>query len=118
MNFNEYDAKTEQTAVYPGQGTVFGLMYVGLGCAGEAGEAADKIKKVVRDFARSPTLPSVDLTPEHKDMIISELGDNLWYISRVSNELGFTLEYVAEKNVEKISRRKANGTIHGFGDDR
>ncbi len=55
------------------------------------------------------------------DYLISikkELGDVLWYLSTLSNNLGITLEDVALTNLKKIQKRHENGTINGEGDDR
>ncbi|MEZ4102976.1 MAG: MazG nucleotide pyrophosphohydrolase domain-containing protein [Candidatus Paceibacterota bacterium] len=47
-----------------------------------------------------------------------EIGDVLWYLSALSNDLGFTLEEVAEKNLEKLKSRQERGVVHGNGDNR
>lgn len=49
MQLNDYQHQTAVTARYPGQGTFIGLAYVMLGLNGEAGESAEKVKKLWRD---------------------------------------------------------------------
>lgn len=110
MDFNEYQEKTGTTAVYPGIGTVTGIMYCALGL-GEAGEVQGKVKKVLRDDG------SV-VTDEKRDAIKAELGDLLWYAAQISTELGFSLNDVAEGNIAKLADRAERGVLQGSGDTR
>ena len=87
-------------------------MYPTLGLAGESGEFAEKVKKVLRDHGGDYS------DPELKRAMIKELGDVLWYLTACSRELGVTLEHVANANVEKLLSRRARGQIQGNGDDR
>ena len=77
-----------------------------LGLASEAGEVADKVKKWIRDG-------TVD-----KAAISKELGDVLWYIAVLANDLGFPLSEVAKVNLDKLNKRQKDGTIKGSGDNR
>lgn len=117
-DFNSYQEFTKTTAKYPGAGTSneHALIYCTLGLAGESGEVADKIKKLIRDEGGFDRLK--DLEPKTRLELVKELGDILWYISRMSDELGFRLSEVAELNMAKLSSRKARGVIHGSGDNR
>ena len=47
MDLNQYQDKSRETARYPNLGN--NAIYPTLGLAGEAGEVADKVKKVIRD---------------------------------------------------------------------
>ena len=58
------------------------------------------------------------LTEERRQGLKKEIGDVLWYVAAMAYELGFTLEEVAESNVEKLTKRNVEGTISGDGDDR
>lgn len=111
MNLNEYQDRAAETAVYPGQNSIGGVIYTTLGLAGEAGETANKVKKVLRDA-------DGHLTDKAVEGIVEELGDCLWYIAMLSLELGFNLDTVAGYNVEKLQTRQYRGTLHGSGDDR
>lgn len=88
-----------------------GLLYCTLGLAGEAGEVAEKIKKVLRDSGGV-------VTPRALNKIILEGGDLLWYISQQMTELGVLLETVPQRNIRKVMSRKRRGKIHGNGDNR
>ncbi len=109
MNLNEYQIKARKTALYPNVGE--NPIYPTLGLTGEAGEVADKVKKVIRDHGGV-----FDQTT--KEAIMLELGDVLWYVSQLSSELGFDLEHVALSNLEKLTNRSIKGRISGEGDDR
>lgn len=109
MTFEEYAKKAHVSARYPDQGK--NIFYPTLGLTGEAGEVADKVKKVMRDDAGV-------LTPERREAIIKELGDVLWYCAALADELGTTLEDVARGNIAKLAARMEHNTVHGSGDDR
>jgi len=96
MNFEEYQAEAKQTALYPRR--LQNLEYPTLGLAGEAGEVANIVKKIQRDFGG-------EITEETRQKLKDELGDVLWYISACADELGLTLTEIAEFNVEKLSKR-------------
>lgn len=108
MTLNDYQKEALSTAVY-GSGSK--IIYPTLGLAGEAGEVADKVKKVLRDN-------NGKFDDWRKIQIAAEIGDVLWYIAALSDDLGFTLEDIAKLNIGKLSQRRANNTIHGEGDNR
>ena len=89
---------------------LIGVAYDGLGL-GEAGEVQGKIKKIIRDNGGL-------ITEAAKVEIAKELGDTLWYIASMCQNLGITLESVATGNIEKLQSRHARGTVHGSGDNR
>ena len=109
MEFNHYQKESRKTALYPDVGR--NKIYPTLGLVGEAGEVADKVKKILRDKKGL-------FDNESKDAIKFELGDVLWYISQLSSELGYELEDVANSNLKKLSDRKNRGKIEGSGDNR
>lgn len=109
MTFNEYQKLSRKTAIYPDIGNNF--VYPTLGLAGEAGEVAEKIKKVLRD-------KNGIVDEAVKEDIKKELGDVLWYVSQVATELGLSLGDVASLNIEKLYSRHKRGKIHGSGDNR
>lgn len=110
MNMNDYQQKARATVIYPAFGGA-GWVYPALGLAGEAGEIANKLKKVVRDT-------NGQVSAETKQALKEELGDALWYISQLAHELGFKLDEVAQANIDKLASRSERGKITGSGDQR
>lgn len=108
LTLNEYQDQAIKTAVY-GIGNT--IVYPTLGLAGEAGEVANKVKKVLRDN-------SGVFTDDIKKEIAKELGDAIWYCAALARDLGYTLEEVCEMNLEKLASRQARGVIGGSGDNR
>ena len=109
MNFNEYQQQARTTAVYPDIGDNY--IYPALGLCGEAGEVAEKIKKIIRDN-------NGIITYEKNIEIQKELGDVLWYVSNLASELGVDLNRIAQSNLDKLFTRKAENKLHGSGDNR
>jgi NTP pyrophosphatase (non-canonical NTP hydrolase) len=109
MTFDEYQRLARQTAIYPNVGS--NLWYPTLGLAGEAGEVAEKVKKLYRDNFG-------DLTPKRRESIAKELGDVLWYVANVAEELDYSLDLIAKGNLCKLKKRKKEGKLQGEGDDR
>lgn len=133
-----YQEVATKSAIYPGKGTPFGLMYVALGLA-EAGEVQNKVKKAFRDdgiinfeYNRAEASEHPDdiaartdahvtfqpLTPERRAAIIKELGGALWYISAVCDEINITLSEVALTNLDELCGRTERDTLRGDGDNR
>lgn len=119
MNANEYQRLTRETALYPGIGggtptpeqierlvKSIGLVYCSLALNGEAGEAAEVIKKYIRDGKYDP------------ESFKKELGDVAWYLARAAEEAGFTLSEIFEANIQKLKDRKNRGVVQGAGDNR
>lgn len=106
MNINDYQKWTLSTAVYPGAGEhgFNEICYLVLGLTSEAGEVAGKLKKIIRGDTVKP------------EVFLSECGDVLWYLARICDNLGITVEQLAEYNVSKLMERKATGTIKGSGE--
>ena len=108
MNFKEYQEVAITTAKYDNS---LKVIYPALGLCGEAGEVAEKVKKIYRD--KNGLFDSATITEIKK-----ELGDVLWYISQISNDLGINLEDVAQSNIDKLLSRKERNVINGNGDNR
>jgi NTP pyrophosphatase (non-canonical NTP hydrolase) len=106
MEFHDYQEFTRTTAIYPKEQA---LTYLALGLTSEAGEVAGKVKKLIRDSNESLTFM--------KDLV-SELGDVLWYVARLADEINVDLFHVAALNKDKLITRKERGTIGGSGDTR
>lgn len=112
--FTWYQEFTEETAVYPddhivgpsGTDVDTGLLYTALGLNGEAGEVAEKIKKDIRGDDEEP----LDIG--------DELGDVLWYLARLCDELDYDFDSVARRNASKLTDRKERDVLKGSGDER
>lgn len=109
MKLTEYQKAASETAIYPNAGR--NLEYPTLGLCGEAGEIANKVKKIQRDNKGV-------LTEEARQAISKELGDVLWYVARIASELGFLLDDIALSNIDKLYSRKERGVLGGSGDER
>lgn len=109
MTFGEYQKRSHKTAIYPGKDA--NAIYPVLGLAGEAGEVAEKMKKVLRDDGGT-------VSEEKKSEFEKELGDVLWYIAQIATELGLSLERIAAANLEKLFSRQERGKLSGSGDNR
>lgn len=108
MEFSDYQKQALETAVYPKQGD--NPVYPVLGLNGEAGEIAEKMKKIIRDNDGRLEGSREDLK--------AELGDVLWYLAVCSFEFGFELDEIARFNIDKLFDRKQRGVIKGDGDRR
>lgn len=108
MTINEYQNLALETAIYPKK---YKIIYPALGITGEAGECSDKIKKVIRDN-------NGEFTEEKKQEIAKEIGDVLWYCATLANDIGYSLDEIANLNIEKLQSRKVRNKINGSGDNR
>jgi NTP pyrophosphatase (non-canonical NTP hydrolase) len=109
MDMLEYQRRSRATAIYPGAGR--NLAYPALGLCGEAGEAAEKVKKALRDDGGV-------LSAERRAALGAELGDVLWYVAQLATEAGLDLDAVAEANLAKLRSRHERGALSGSGDAR
>ena len=113
MDFNSYQQEAFSLAQYPQSGA--NLIYPALGLAGEAGEAADKVKKIWRNQGLTS---AAGYTGEQKYELGKELGDVLWYLAALSTELGYNFEDIAKINLEKLHDRTKRGVVKSEGDNR
>ena len=103
IGFREYQRKAVSFAIYPATHKV---LYPALGLCGETGEVAEKVKKQVRDGVFN------------RHEVAKELGDVLWYLANICNDIGYNLDEVADINIEKLTSRKNRNKIKGSGDNR
>jgi NTP pyrophosphatase (non-canonical NTP hydrolase) len=119
VTLDDYHKAAVATAVYPefkldkgdhlhqaGQ-----ILYPVLGLVGEAGEVAEKVKKIIRDKGS-------EISNEDRAEIIKELGDVLWYITSIASKLNVGLDTVAQTNIDKLYSRMGRGKLQGSGDNR
>jgi NTP pyrophosphatase (non-canonical NTP hydrolase) len=109
MDLRTYQQRSRETARYPQAGA--NPIYPTLGLCGEAGEVADKVKKVLRDRGGAFDAAVID------DLRL-ELGDVLWYVAQLATELDLDLSEIAEANLAKLASRAARNVISGSGDRR
>lgn len=98
MKFEEYQEVIKGFAVYPRDNELGAISYLALGLNGEAGEVADQVKKAIRNDGH--------ISLERREKIIDELGDVLWYITRIAVEFDVSIAAIAAKNIEKLQMRK------------
>ena len=113
MKFDEYQKKAKKYDTgKPGEGLLSpAFMEKVLGLAGEAGEATDKVKKIIRD-------QNGEISRESREELLKELGDVLWYVASVARYLDEPLSRVAEGNLAKLESRYQRGKLGGSGDNR
>ncbi len=143
MNFSSFTAYQDFTATTDKAGTNLNTI---LGMAGEVGEILGKVmgltfKDQVADIddtlgdmivpalncerlkkaTRGAHLEAVawdHLSQESRKALANEAADVVWYLARFCDRLGQDFGLVMQRNVEKLSSRKARGVLHGKGDTR
>ena len=122
LTLNDYQTQSRGTAAYPSVAIVdpesnkpltepLGWVYPALKLAGEAGEVAEKLGKLLRDS-------NGEVTPKVRLEVAKELGDVLWYVAALAEEFDLKLSVVGEVNIEKLKDRRERGVIQGSGDNR
>lgn len=106
MEIKEYEKMALQFAIYDEK-----VIYPALGLNGEAGEVAEKVKKILRDKN------GVISQPDAQE-IAKELGDVLWYITSMARDINFSLEQIAKMNIDKLTSRAERNKLNGSGDNR
>ena len=110
MTFEEYQKQALTTVISSGD-EFKDLLHWVLGINGEAGEVAEKVKKIIRDKGGK-------VSDEDKKELAKELGDVLWYIAVFAHDLGVPFDEIAANNLSKLKSRKARGVLGGSGDNR
>ena len=108
MDVNVYQDRAVATAIYP---ETHKITYPALGMAGEAGEVANKVKKIIRDGKKS-------LPDDWQQQLASEIGDVLWYCAALARDLDMSLATIMAANLDKLKTRQEQGTLGGSGDKR
>jgi len=107
MDFNDYQDRASSYAAYKHE------IYPFLGLAEESGEVLGKMAKYIRKYGLYPSCEDVEIPG-----MLDELGDTRWQLSECCTVMGYSLEFVAERNLRKLEIRKVAGTIVGEGDNR
>jgi len=100
---NDSQRAAASTAIYKQEHAV---IYPALGLAAEAGEVANKVKKILRDGTFD------------RQAIADEVGDCLWYIAALCRDLNVDLKDLADANLKKLKDRQQRGKLSGSGDNR
>lgn len=130
LTFDQYEQKVVSTEIYHQSISTFieslnipqkedqqrlhkllSKLYCTLGMIGEAGEIAEKMKKIIRD-------KNCVIGEEDTILLQKEGGDVLWYVAADAKENGTTLAGVANQNIEKLESRQKRGVLSGSGDNR
>jgi NTP pyrophosphatase (non-canonical NTP hydrolase) len=110
MKFDEYQQRALTTVLTTDDAFKDTLHWV-LGINGEAGEIAEKVKKIIRDKQGK-------ISDGDKQELAKEIGDVLWYLAVFAEQLGVSLEDIAQQNLDKLQSRKRRGVLGGAGDNR
>lgn len=105
-SFDAYQEAARKTAFCPPEHKI---TYPAVGLAGEAGELANKVKKLLRGDTNRDEL---------MDGIKAEMGDILWYLSALADDIGVNLSDVAGDNIAKLASRYERDALRGAGDFR
>lgn len=113
MDFKQYQEAAITTKIYDSS---IAIPYCVLGITGEAGEVAEKVKKYLRDEFENYS--KGEMRAEMKIELAKEIGDVLWYLAALADELNLQLQDIAEQNILKLQSRKDRGLLSGSGDNR
>ena len=112
MDIDKYQGIIEKTAIYPKE---IGIAYCALGMNGEAGEVAEKAKKLYRD---KDLLNNPSISEEDRKALAKEIGDVVWYCTALASEIGVPMSDILEVNYNKLIKRRETRTLQGSGDNR
>ena len=104
LTMDTYQQQAKATAVYP---EVKADQYLIAGLAGEVGELASIFAKHWRGDG--------DLNHDHAK---AELGDVLWFVAMLAEQLDTDLSTIAQNNLNKLADRANRGKLKGNGDNR
>lgn len=110
MFMNDYQTAARRTA----QGNSLDHFVHGL--TEEAGEVAGVMKRFHRGDEKYRFLNH--LSADAREKLLDEIGDTLWYIAMIADELETPLEAVAQRNIDKLADRAKRKKIKGEGDKR
>lgn len=120
LTLNEYQKRAMTTCMKSSEN--FSYMFLNL--VGEVGEFASKVAKHIRKgnayISGSSDLYFNDFPElsENEKELMKEAGDVLWQLSGLCTVMGWSLEEVAQQNLDKLASRKERNVIDGSGDNR
>lgn len=117
MYMNDYQTAARRTAMGNS------LDHFVHGLTEEAGEVAGVMKRFHRgdekySVIKTGAYTATTLSTFARDKLIDEIGDVLWYVAMIADELEVDLEFVATRNISKLADRKNRNVITGSGDNR
>lgn len=135
MNLNEYVKLAKQTNLITlDSHPQTAIQHQMIGLIGEIGELFEKLKKYERDISPLENFMNIPVYSKYlryeeyeKDMqeyqkryesLVKEFGDVFWYLCILGDMLDLDLDFVLQKNIEKLQERLKKNTIQGSGDDR
>ena len=116
MTLQDYQQKAMSTCMI----TCDNFSYMMLNLVGEVGELASKVAKAIRSadaYIYSNDLEWSQPRPDLSDLK-KETGDILWQLSGLCSAMGWSLEEIAQMNLDKLASRQQRGVIDGNGDER
>lgn len=121
MELNDYQKRAMETCMESSKN----FTYMSYGLMAEVGEIADKVAKwrrkgVARIDSDTLVFNTSDAIEVKKRMneLMAECGDVLWLFTGLCSVCGFTLQEVADMNLDKLHSRQERGVIDGSGDNR
>ena len=124
MTLNQYQGRAMSTCM----SSCSNFSYMMLNLVGEVGEFASKVAKEIRKGnieIGATAMPNKIMPYMNEDEwwaketeLMMEAGDILWQLAGLCTTMGWTLEEIAQRNLEKLSSRKKRGVIDGDGDNR
>ena len=93
---------TRRTAKYPKRREKEYLM---IGLMNEAGEVGGAFKKEIRDRV------------DNKDLIIDEMGDVLWYLTRLCDVYDIKISELMVNNMDKLFNRMSDEGAKAYRDE-
>ena len=129
MTLSEYQKQAMQTCMP----SCDNFSYMFLNLVGEVGELASKVAKAIRreemaigegmhpnhtnQLEHTGNLPFDEANKFDEDLML-EAGDILWQLNGLATVMGWSMEDVAQSNLDKLASRQKRGVIAGSGDHR
>lgn len=111
MSLNDYQQQAMTTCLPSSANDCYMLF----GLVEEVGELCGKISKAIRknyvEAINNDLFIPKEIKGELHDAIKSEISDCLWFVAGLCRQFGWTLEEVAQYNLDKLAARKQSNTI-------
>lgn len=122
MTLNEYQQQAMKTCMSSSNN----FSYMMLNLVGEVGEFASKVAKMIRKktafIGAGKSCNHIGyLTSDYAEQLPElqkEAGDILWQLAGLCSVMGWSLDDIAQQNLDKLASRQERGKIDGDGDNR